>query len=129
MVKEYGRHKVSSAQVLFLFLCVLLFFLLVFSFFRELSIILSVRYFFVEAYPFKIICEFCEFCEISKNNFSYRTPPVVASILKRVLFKGKFHLGHRFLIFPNLYFISLTTKNKLNLQNNWMLELHKKRLS
>ena len=36
MVKEYGRHKVSSIQVLTFFLCVLLFFLLVFFFFRTL---------------------------------------------------------------------------------------------
>ena len=25
----------------------------------------------------------CEFCEISKNTFSYRTPPVAASVIKR----------------------------------------------
>ena len=37
--------------------CVLLFFLLVFSLFRGLSFISSVRYFFVEAYPFKNICQ------------------------------------------------------------------------
>ena len=42
---------------LFLFLCVLLFFLLVFSFFRTLSIISSVRYFLMEAYPFRNICQ------------------------------------------------------------------------
>ena len=57
MAKEYGRHEVSSIQVLFLFLCVLLVFLLVFPFFRELSIISSVGHFFVEAYPFKNICQ------------------------------------------------------------------------
>ena len=44
-------------KFLFLFLCVLLFFLLVFSFFRTLSIISSVRYFLIEAYPFKNICQ------------------------------------------------------------------------
>ena len=44
-------------KFLFLFLSVLLFFLLVFSFFRGLSIISSVRYFFLEAYPFKKICQ------------------------------------------------------------------------
>ena len=43
-------------KFLFLFLCVLLFFLLVFSF-LTLSIISSVRYFLVEAYPFKNICQ------------------------------------------------------------------------
>ena len=42
---------------LFLFLCVLLFFLLVFSFFRTLSIVSSVRYFLIEAYPFRNICQ------------------------------------------------------------------------
>ena len=25
----------------------------------------------------------CEFCEISKNNFSYRTPPVAASVQEK----------------------------------------------
>ena len=44
-------------KFLFLFLCVFLYFLLVFSFFRGLSIISSVKYFFVEAYPFKNICQ------------------------------------------------------------------------
>ena len=31
---------------------------------------------------------FCEFCEISKNSFSYRTPPVAASVdrIKKVTF-------------------------------------------
>ena len=45
MVKKYGRHEVRSIQVLILLLCVLLFFLPVFFFFRTLSIISSVRYF------------------------------------------------------------------------------------
>ena len=27
----------------------------------------------------------CEFCEISKNTFSYRTPPVAASVYKAYL--------------------------------------------
>ena len=44
-------------KFLFLFLCVFFFFLLVFSILRGLSIISSVRYFFVEAYPFKSICQ------------------------------------------------------------------------
>ena len=44
-------------KFLFLFLCVLLFFLPVFSFFRTLSIISSVRYFLIEAYAFKNICQ------------------------------------------------------------------------
>ena len=47
--------RLVVSKFLFLFLCVLLVFLLVFFFFRALSIISSVRYFFVEAYPFKII--------------------------------------------------------------------------
>ena len=54
-VKEYGRLVVF--KFLFLLLGVFLFFLLVLSFFRGLSIISSVRYFFVEAYPFKNICQ------------------------------------------------------------------------
>ena len=44
-------------KLLFLFLCALLFFLLVFPFYRKLSIISSVRYFLIEAYPFKNICQ------------------------------------------------------------------------
>ena len=50
-------------------------------------------------------------------------------ILKRVLFRGIFYLGQSLLLFPNLHFISLTTKNKLNLENDRILEWHKKRLS
>ena len=49
--------------------------------------------------------------------------------LHRVLFRGKFHFGNSLLLFPHLHFISLTTKNKLKLENDRMLELHKKRLS
>ena len=29
-----------------------------------------------------------DFCEISKNSFSYRTPPVVASVVTIVLFRS-----------------------------------------
>ena len=57
MVKEYGRQEVSGIQVL----CVL-FFLLVFYFFRTLSSISSVRYILIEAYPFKKICQMENFC-------------------------------------------------------------------
>ena len=44
---------------------------------------------------------------------------------------GKFHFGCSFLLIPHLNFISLTTKNELNLdiENDKMLESHKKRLS
>ena len=57
MVKEYGKHEVSSIQVLiFVSVCVVVF--LASSFlFRTLSIISSVRYFLIEAYPFKNICQ------------------------------------------------------------------------
>ena len=48
---------------------------------------------------------------------------------QEVLFRGKLHLGHSLLLFPHLHFISVTTKSKLNLENDRMLELHKKRLS
>ena len=44
-------------KFLFLFLRVLLFSLLVFSFFKGFSIVSSVRYFFVETYPFKNNCQ------------------------------------------------------------------------
>ena len=33
---------------------------------------------------------------------------------------------HSLLLFAHLHFISLNSKNKLNLENNRMLELHKK---
>ena len=54
-VKEYWRLAVF--KFFFLFLRAFLFFLLVLSFFRGLSIISSVKYFFVGAYPFKNICQ------------------------------------------------------------------------
>ena len=59
-------------KFLFLFLCVLLFFLPVFSFFRTLSIISSVRYFLIEAYPFKNICQMENFrnCLSTKGVFT-----------------------------------------------------------
>ena len=44
-------------KFLFLLLCVLLFFLLMFSFYRALSIISSVTNFLVEAYPYKNISQ------------------------------------------------------------------------
>ena len=44
-------------KFLFFFLCVLFFLLLVFSFFKTLSIISSVKCFLIEAYPFKNICQ------------------------------------------------------------------------
>ena len=55
MVKEYVRHKGSIQVPVIVFLCVLLLFLLGLSLFRGLSIILSVKYFFVEADTFKNI--------------------------------------------------------------------------
>ena len=33
----------------------------------------------------------CEFCEISKNTFSYRTPPVAASVMVNKRFFQPFH--------------------------------------
>ena len=44
-------------------------------------------------------------------------------------FLGKFHFGRSLLLFPHLHSVSLTTKDKLNLENDKMLESHKKRLS
>ena len=49
-------------KFLYLFLCVLLFSLLVFSFFRTLSIISLVRYFLIEAYQFKNISQMKNVC-------------------------------------------------------------------
>ena len=57
MVKEYEDTRLVVFKFLVLFLCVLLFLLLVFSFFRALSIISLVTHFLVEAYPFKNICQ------------------------------------------------------------------------
>ena len=72
MVKEYEDTRLVVFKFLFLFLCVLLFFLLVFSFFRTLSIISSVRYFLIEAYPFKNICQMENFrnCLSTKGVFT-----------------------------------------------------------
>ena len=53
MVKEYGRHEVSSIQVLiFVFVCVVVFPTSIF-FFRTLSIISLARFFLIKGYPFK----------------------------------------------------------------------------
>ena len=41
----------------------------------------------------------------------------------------KIHFGRSLLLFPHLHFVSLTTKNKLNLENDRMLESHKKSLT
>ena len=72
MVKEYGKHEVSSIQVLiFVSVCVVVF--LASSFlFRTLSIISSVRYFLIEAYPFKNICQMENFrnCLSTKGVFT-----------------------------------------------------------
>ena len=50
---EKDTTKLVVFEFFFLFLCLWLFFLLVFSFFRGISIISSVKYFLVEAYPLK----------------------------------------------------------------------------
>ena len=55
--------------------------------------------------------------------------PFLYSYTQRVLVRGKFDLGHSLLLFPYLHFISLTNKNKLNLENDRMVELHKERLN
>ena len=57
MVKEYGRHEISSIQVLIFVSVSVVVFLTSIFLFRGLSIISSVRYFFLEAYPFKNICQ------------------------------------------------------------------------
>ena len=49
--------RLAVFKFLLLFLYVLLFISVVFSFIRGPSIISSLRYFFVEAYPFKNICQ------------------------------------------------------------------------
>ena len=130
----------------------LLFFLLVLSFFRGLSIISLVIYFFVQAYPFKNIRQieifiivylpqellsryFVSLCKVSKTLKIFKKHVFDIKccfyivILKRVLFRRKFHPGHSLLLFPHSHSILLTTKNKLNLQNYRILEWHKERLS
>ena len=55
--KRHGRHEVSIIQVhIFVSMCVVDFLTSIFLF-RGLSIILSVVYFFAEAYSFKNICQ------------------------------------------------------------------------
>ena len=132
--------------------CVLLFFLLVFVFFRGLSFISSVRYFFVEAYLFKNICQMEIFltvylpkecllnkqsvflCKVSKTLRILKKPCLLNQmsfyiiIPKRVLFRKNIHLGHSLLLFSHLHLISLTTQNKLNLENDRILEQHKKKV-
>ena len=44
-------------------------------------------------------CASCEFCKISQNTFCYRTPPVVASVLKH-------HSYMIYIIFIDLIFFS-----------------------
>ena len=56
-LKEYAKHEISSIQVLlFVSVCIVVFLTSIFLF-RGLSIISSVRYFFVEVYQFKNICQ------------------------------------------------------------------------
>ena len=47
---------------------------------------------------------------------------------KSIISREIFRLGHSLLLFPNLHSISLITKNKINLENDRILEWHKKRL-
>ena len=56
-LRKMEGTRLVAFNFLFLFQCVLLFFGLAFSIFRGLSNISLIRYFFVEAYPFKIICQ------------------------------------------------------------------------
>ena len=68
MVKEYGRHEVSIIQLLiFVSVCFVVLWL-VFSIFRGLSNISSIRYFFVEAYPFKNIYQMEIFVNVYLSN-------------------------------------------------------------
>ena len=55
--------------------------------------------------------------------------PFLHNYTQRVLFRGKFHLDHNLLLLPHIHFVSLTTKNKLFLENDKMLEIYEKRLS
>ena len=44
-----------------------------------------------EALP-QVFC--CEFCKYFKNTFSYKTPPVDASVIRNILKSSKRHLFH-----------------------------------
>ena len=128
-----------------MYCCFLVFSVKYFPFFRGNSITSSVRYFFVEAYLFINICPMEIFvivylpsvplCEVSKTLRIFKIAcllnemPFLENYTQRVLFRGKLYLGHSLLLFPHLHFVSLTTKNKLKLDNDRMLELHKKRFS
>ena len=57
MVKDTEDTRLVLFKFIFLFLCVLLIFLLVFSFLEGFLLFLSVVYFFAEAYSFKNICQ------------------------------------------------------------------------
>ena len=124
-----------SSSSFFLYFYVFLFFILVLSFFRGFSIISSVRYFFVEAYPFKNVCQmeifvivclpkeyilnkqFVSLCKLSKTLKILKKNIIKCSfyivILKRVLFRGKFHLGHSLYYFQiySLFHLLLRTKS------------------
>ena len=60
---------------------------------------------------------FCEFCEISKNNFPYRTPPVVASILATVLLHLNFFMTEATIIYKPAHWFEISID--LSRANQW----------
>ena len=112
--------KTPGIQVLlFVSACVVIF--LTSIFLTGLSILSSVRYCFVEAYPFKNICQMKIFVIVyqkrvywpsspylsveSKNLRIFKIPyllnsmPFLHSNIQKVLFRGKFHLRHFYILF------------------------------
>ena len=138
-----------SSSSFFLCFYVFLFFILVLSFFRGFSIISSVRYFFVEAYPFKNVCQmeifvivclpkeyllnkqFVSLCKLSKTLKILKKTLLNAVFTqlysKEYYFEENFTLAIAFYYFQ--IYILFTYKNKINLENDRMLEWHEKRLS
>ena len=126
MGKEYGRNEVNSIQVLiFVPVCCCCFSDQYFSFFRGLSIISSVRYFFKEAYPFKNICQMEIFviayllkeCLVNKQFVSLCKVSKALRILKKPCLLNQMPFLH-----------SYTRKIIMSSFSVRMLELHKKRL-
>ena len=55
----------------------------------------------------------CEFCEISKNTFSYRTPPVAASVCHNYLLSTSDVLGDESIFFALTFIFHLVTHSRL----------------
>ena len=61
----------------------------------------------------------CEFCETSKNTFSYRTPPVAASVALKMI-RDPYNLNTRFLKIGSIIFKKLIRDIHIDLINIYM---------